>query len=208
MHDHATRATAAIDLHRASCHGSTSTAKTRMGKAKTRMGKDGGGQRVRCGSSTLALSRRLVDLPLRLLEKDVIVLLEMQVRSEEERQSGSSSGCAGRLRVHMPAWSSDLSCRTSLWPSLGRLLCARVMSIEHDAFFSFYRPQVALPIKTGGEVLGVPMSIGKHRRGRPGKAGVDYQGHTGRGVQRRGAGFKPRPWHSASRQLKPASQHI
>jgi len=27
------------------------------------------------------------------------------------------------------------------------------------------------------------MSIGKHRRGRPGKAGVDYQGHTGRGVQ-------------------------
>ena len=111
----------------------------------------------------------------------------MQVRSEEERQSGSSSGCAGRLRVHMPAWSSDLSCRTSLWPSLGRLLCARVMSIEHDAFFSFYRPQVALPIKTGGEVLGVPMSIGKHRRGRPGKAGVDYQGHTGRRVQRRGA---------------------
>ena len=110
----------------------------------------------------------------------------MQVRSEEERQSGSSSGCAGRLRVHMPAWSSDLSCRTSLWPSLGRLLCARVMSIEHDAFFSFYRPQVALPIKTGGEVLGVPMSIGKHRRGRPGKAGVDYQGHTGRRVQRRG----------------------
>ena len=126
----------------------------------------------------------MVDLPLRLLEKDVIVLLEMQVRSEEERQSGSSSGCAGRLRVHMPAWSSDLSCRTSLWPSLGRLLCARVMSIEHDAFFSFYRPQVALPIKTGGEVLGVPMSIGKHRRGRPGKAGVDYQGHTGRRVQR------------------------
>ena len=60
------------------------------------------------------------------------------------------------------------------------------MSIEHDAFFSFYRPQVALPIKTGGEVLGVPMSIGKHRRGRPGKAGVDYQGHTGRRVQRRG----------------------
>ena len=34
---------------------------------------------VRCGSSTLALSRRFVDLPLRLLEKDVIVLLEMQV---------------------------------------------------------------------------------------------------------------------------------
>ena len=31
------------------------------------------------------------------------------------------------------------------------------------------------------------MSIGKHRRGRPGKAGVDYQGHTGRRVQRRGA---------------------
>ena len=110
----------------------------------------------------------------------------MQVRSEEERQSGSSSGCAGRLRVHMPAWSSDLSCRTSLWPSLGRLLCARAMSIEHDAFFSFYRPQVAQRIKAGGEVLGVHISIGKHRRGRPGKAGVDYQGHTGRRVQRRG----------------------
>ena len=110
----------------------------------------------------------------------------MQVRSKEERQSGSSSGCSGRLRVHITACSSDLSCRKSRWPSLGRLLCARVMSIEHDAFFSFYRPQVALPIKTGGEVSGVPMSIVKHRRGRPGKAGVDYQGHTGRRVQRRG----------------------
>jgi hypothetical protein len=66
------------------------------------------------------------------------------------------------------------------------------MSIEHDAFFSFYRPQVALPIKTGGEVLGVPMSIGKHRRGRPGKAGVDYQGHTGRRVQRRGVPYPRR----------------
>ena len=32
-----------------------------------------------------------------------------------------------------------------------------------------------------GEVLGVPMSIGKHRRGRPGKAGVDYQGKLGGG---------------------------
>ena len=154
MHDHATRATAAIDLHRASCHGSTSTAKTRMVKAKTRMGKDGGGQRVRCGSSTLALSRRLVDLPLRLLEKDVIVLLEMQVRSEEERQSGSSSGCVGRLRVHRTACSSDLSCRKSRWPSLGRLLCARFISIEHDAFFSFYRPQMGARIKNG---LGGPL---------------------------------------------------
>ena len=124
----------------------------------------------------------------------------MQVRSEEERQSGSSSGCAGRLRVHMPACSSDLSCRTSLWPSLGRLLCARVMSIEHDAFFSFYRPQVALPIKTGGEVLGVPTSIGKHRRGRPGKAGVDYQGHTGRRVQRRGARTRSKTRPAAMRE--------
>ena len=104
---------------------------------------------VRCGSSKLALSRRLVDLPLRLLEKDVIVLLEMQVRSEEERQSGSSSGCAGRLRVHRTACSSDLSCRKSRWPSLGRLLCTRFMSIEHDAFFSFYRPQMGARIKNG-----------------------------------------------------------
>ena len=187
MHNIDPRATASIDLHRSSRSGSTLTAKSRTAEVRGQAYRGGGGQRVRCGSSTLALSRRFVDLPLRLLEKDVIVLLEMQVRSEEERQSGSSSGCAGRLRVHMPACSSDLSCRTSLWPSLGRLLCARVMSIEHDAFFSFYRPQVALPIKTGGEVLGVPISIGKHRRGRPGKAGVDYQGHTGRRVQRRGA---------------------
>ena len=40
---------------------------------------------------------------------------------------------------------------------------------------------MALPIKTGGEVLGVPTSVGKHRRGRPGKAGVDYQGKLGGG---------------------------
>ena len=73
----------------------------------------------------------------------------MQVRSEEERQSGSSSGCAGRLRVHRTACSSDLSCRKSRWPSLGRLLCARFMSIEHDAFFSFYRPQMGARIKNG-----------------------------------------------------------
>ena len=91
----------------------------------------------------------MVDLPLRLLEKDVIVLLEMQVRSEEERQSGSSSGCVGRLRVHRTACSSDLSCRKSRWPSLGRLLCARFISIEHDAFFSFYRPQMGARIKNG-----------------------------------------------------------
>ena len=45
---------------------------------------------------------------------------------------------------------------------------------------------MALPIKTGGEVLGVPTSIGRHRRGRPGKAGVDYQGQTGRQIRRRG----------------------
>ena len=73
----------------------------------------------------------------------------MQVRSEEERQSGSSSGCAGRLRVHRTACSSELSCRKSLWPSLGRLLCARVISIEHDAFFSFYRPRMGALIKNG-----------------------------------------------------------
>ena len=73
----------------------------------------------------------------------------MQVRSEEERQSGSSSGCVGRLRVHRTACSSDLSCRKSRWPSLGRLLCARFISIEHDAFFSFYRPQMGARIKNG-----------------------------------------------------------
>ena len=53
-------------------------------------------------------------------------------------------------------------------------------------FFSFFAPQMALPKKTGGEVLGVPTSIGKHRRGRPGRAGVDYRGQTGRQVRRRG----------------------
>ena len=77
------------------------------------------------------------------------MLLEMQVRSEEERQSGSSSGCVGRLRVHRTACSSDLSCRKSRWPSLGRLLCARFISIEHDAFFSFYRPQMGARRKNG-----------------------------------------------------------
>ena len=46
---------------------------------------------------------------------------------------------------------------------------------------------MALPKKTGGEVLGVPTHIGKHRRGRPGRAGVDYRGQTGRQVRRRGA---------------------
>ena len=130
-------------LHRSSRSGSTLTAKTRTAEVRGQAYRGGGGQRVRCGSSTLALSRRLVDLPLRLLEKDVIVLLEMQVRSEEERQSGSSSGCVGRLRVHRTACSSDLSCRKSRWPSLGRLLCARFISIEHDAFFLFIAPRWA-----------------------------------------------------------------
>ena len=96
-----------------------------MVKAKTRMGKDGGGQRVRCGSSTLALSRRLVDLPLRLLEKDVIVLLEKDVNVEEERQSGSSSGWVSPLHVQRTACSYEFSCMEIVWPSVGRLLCAR-----------------------------------------------------------------------------------
>ena len=68
-------------------------------------------------------------------------------------------------------------------------------------FFSFFAPQMALPKKTGGEVLGVPMSIGKHRRGRPGKAGVDYQGHTGRRVQRRGAAAQHRMPEANSEML-------
>ena len=33
------------------------------------------------------------------------------------------------------------------------------------------RRLVVAPKNTGGEVLGVPTSIGKHRRGRPGRAG-------------------------------------
>ena len=89
------------------------------------MGKDGGGQRVRCGSSTLALSRRLVDLPLRLLEKDVIVLDEKDVNFEEELQSGSSSGWVSPLHVQRTACSYEFSCMEIVWPSVGRLLCAR-----------------------------------------------------------------------------------
>ena len=70
---------------------------------------------------------------------------------------------------------------------------------DHGEVFSFFRPQMALPIKTGGEVLGVPTSIGKERRGRPGKAGVDYQGHTGRQIRRRGdqpSSSRPASWRS------------
>ena len=88
----------------------------------------------------------------------------MQVRSEEERQSGSSSGCVGRLRVHRTACSSDLSCRKSRWPSLGRLLCARFISIEHDAFFSFYRPQMGARIKNGLGGLLPPVATGHRAR--------------------------------------------
>ena len=88
-----------------------------MEKAKTRMGKDGGGQRVRCGSSTLALSRRLVDPRLRLLEKDVIVLLEKDVNFGEQRQSRSSSGLVSPLHVQITACIYELSCMEIVWPS-------------------------------------------------------------------------------------------
>ena len=111
------------------------------------MGKDGGGQRVRCGSSTLALSRRLVDLPLRLLEKDVIVLLEKDVNAEEERQSGSSSGWVSPLHVQRTACSYEFSCMEIVRVAFGRKAALRkvhsVMTMVR--FFSFFAPRWPFP---------------------------------------------------------------
>ena len=87
-----------------------------LDRRKVRRG--GGGQRVRCGSSTLALSRRLVHPRLRLLEKDVIVLDEKDVNFEEERQSGSSSGWVSPLHVQRTACSYEFSCMEIVWPSV------------------------------------------------------------------------------------------
>ena len=55
----------------------------------------------------VALSRRLVHPRLRLLEKDVIVLLEEDVNCEEQRQSRSSSGWVSPLHVQRTACSCE-----------------------------------------------------------------------------------------------------
>ena len=58
--------------------------------------------------------------------------------------------------------------------------------------------QSALAVKAAGALFFAPRHCEPPRRmmGSP------------RALRRKRPGFKPRPWHSASRQLKPASQHI